>query len=152
LIAIFQVGSFFATQALLPRTVKPLRVAPAKPKAYLMFWLNDHIIQIPPIGVSAFNQFKLPAASPLFKAFFPLNSRFHAFVQFVPNEPVDAIAFCKSFYHIVLVFPYPPGQERSYAYVKSVVSLAREDVYNRLPTHSFCFSLDSGFRRNDENK
>jgi hypothetical protein len=68
---------------------------------------NNFMIQILPIRISTFDQFKFPDSFPFLQPLLPLNSRLHALVQFVPNQMVDTITFGKSFHHVIPVLPYP---------------------------------------------
>jgi hypothetical protein len=68
--------------------------------------LSNGMIQVLPIRVSTFNQFQFPDSFPFLKPLLSLNGGFHALVQFVPNQLMDAVTFGKASYHIVLMLPY----------------------------------------------
>jgi hypothetical protein len=67
------------------------------------FSCTDTFIQIVPTRVISLYQFQLPCPFLFLYLFFPLESRFPRFMDFIPNEAVNAVFLGKTIHQIVFM-------------------------------------------------
>jgi hypothetical protein len=65
---------------------------------------NQGFVQIIPFGVHGHYEPYFPGSGPMFDAAFALNGRPNIVVKFKPDEPLEAIALCKSLDESVPMF------------------------------------------------
>jgi len=85
-------------------------------------------IEINPPWILFFDQTYLPVAPPFFELFFTSNSGYCVFVDFEPDEPVDAISCRKAPSGFGSVFVSTPYQIVSYAEIERTVFFAGKKV------------------------
>ena len=88
-------------------------------------FLSDQVrIQIPPAWVQRFNRLYLPRPLPVLDGFFPLNGGFHRPMPLIPDSSMHTVSTGKAFNEIILMFPNPLYQLRSYTCIYGSISFA----------------------------
>jgi hypothetical protein len=122
----------------------PGNVIPAE--AGIQFSLADTFIQIIPGWVIFFNQFQFPDPFPSLYLFFSLESRFPRFMNFIPNQTMNAVFPGETINQIIFMFVYTLNKVRRHPCIQSAISFAAKNVNVK---YFQIIPLDSRFCGND---
>ena len=93
--------------------------------------LRTFVVQVGPIWISLLNQFNLPRSVPLLEGFLPRDSALHSLVYLIPDQLVNTITLCETFYQVILVLPDSLGEIGCYANVERAIGLVCKYVNTR---------------------
>jgi hypothetical protein len=129
--SIFVVPAKAGTQGGIPQRWEPL--------------LQQFVVEIPPLGIVAFDQIELPCPAPFLYALLVQYRAFHVLVKLNKDKLVDRIVVSETGDSTGSVLPYPPCKIAHYSNIERAVAPTRENVEAR-PVVGHASASDPGPR------